>query len=168
MKFYHNDYWLLSAVKLILILAAMFVGCAPETKEKDVEQMSEGETIDDILYKPLDENNNLDTTDVAKISFVEPEYYFGEITEGDTIRRVFPFTNVGKKPLRIKKVQSTCGCTVPTYPEYLIAPGEMDSITVTFDTKDKEGYQSKAITVIANSFPNKTVVYLKGIVHSKN
>ena len=58
-------------------------------------------------------------------------------------------------PLIIKDATSTCGCTVPDFPKEPIQPGEKSEITVKFNTENKEGYQSKPVTVITNGYPSK-------------
>lgn len=46
---------------------------------------------------------------------------------------VFGFTNKGNKPLHIKKVDSSCGCTKVSYTRGNIAPGGRGEITVVYD-----------------------------------
>ena len=42
---------------------------------------------------------------------------------------------LGKAPLIINRIQSSCGCTVPKKPEHPIMPGEKGEIKVSYDTK---------------------------------
>lgn len=132
-----------------------------------VGQLKKGESLSDIISSPLDENDEIDTINVAKMVFEEGTFYFGEVEEGEVINTSFYFNNSGKKPLLIKDARSTCGCTVPTFPKNFIPVGGRDSVLVKFDTKNKVGYQNKAVTFIANTYPNKTIVYLKGKVKPK-
>ena len=51
---------------------------------------------------------------------LKPEFKFktetinyGKIISGADGVRVFEFTNIGKSPLIISRVQASCGCTVP-------------------------------------------------------
>ena len=102
-----------------------------------------------------------------EIVFDEKRYNFGTVDEGAIIRHDFKFTNEGKLPLLISKAKSTCGCTVPEWPEEPIAPGESGTISVRFDTKNKTGKQGKPITIIANTYPKDTYLQLQGFVNEK-
>jgi hypothetical protein len=50
----------------------------------------------------------------------------------------------------------------------MIEPGGGGLIKVKFNTEGKINWQKKAITIIANTFPSETIVYLEGNVNSKN
>jgi len=109
-----------------------------------------------------------DTSSMAKMSFEEKIYDFGTVNEGDIVKHTFRYKNTGKRPLMLKVAHSTCGCTVPHYNTNTpLQPGEIDSIVVTFDTTNKTEKQNKPITVIANSYPNKVKLYLRGFVNQK-
>ena len=75
---------------------------------------------------------------------------YGKITSGADGVRVFEFTNIGKSPLIISRVQASCGCTVPKKPDQPIMPGEDGKIEVSYDTKRLGGF-SKAITIFSNA-----------------
>jgi len=109
-----------------------------------------------------------DTSSMAKMTFDETVYDFGTVNEGDLVKHTFRYKNTGKRPLLLKVAHSTCGCTVPKYnTDTPLQPGGIDSIVVIFDTKNKTEKQNKAITVIANSHPNKVKLYLRGFVKQK-
>lgn len=63
---------------------------------------------------------------------------------------VFGFTNKGTKPLHIKKVVPSCGCTKATYTRGNIAPGERGEITVEYDAGIL-GTFSKYVEVYTNA-----------------
>jgi hypothetical protein len=65
-------------------------------------------------------------------------------------------------------VYGTCGCTVPEWPRGMIEPGRGGFIKVKFNSEGKTNEQRKLITVVANTFPVETLLYLDGIVSSKN
>ena len=71
-------------------------------------------------------------------------------------------------PLYILDVYGTCGCTVPEWPKGMIEPGRGGFIKVKFNSEGKTNEQRKLITVVANTFPVETLLYLDGIVTSKN
>jgi hypothetical protein len=103
-----------------------------------------------------------DKASLTTIEFKEIDYNFGKIKEGDDVSYKYEFTNTGQKDLVIAKVKGSCGCTVGSKPEQPIPPGESSFIEVTFDSKGKQGSQSKTITVTANTEPANTVLTLRG------
>lgn len=98
------------------------------------------------------------------MTFEKVEHNFGKIIQGEKVTYSFKFTNTGKSPLLISKVSTTCGCTVGEYPKVPVKSGETEYIEVTFDSKHKSGFQNKAITIMANTQPNKTTLRIKGQV----
>lgn len=77
--------------------------------------------------------------------------------------RVFKFKNVGKTPLVISRVQSSCGCTVPKKPTEPIMPGKKGEIEVKYATSRQGGF-SKMITVYSNATEPTKKLRIKGIV----
>ncbi len=101
------------------------------------------------------------------IQFEETEYNFGTIKQGDIIEHEFKFKNTGKRPLIIRKVTTSCGCTTPFYTRNPIKPGESGIIKVRFNSTGKMGMQHKTITVITNSpdpTSNRVILRLTGKV----
>ena len=69
--------------------------------------------------------------------------------ETDNGLRSFEFKNTGNAPLIISNVQSTCGCTVPSFPKEPILPGKMGKIDVNYNMGP--GAIRKTITVESNA-----------------
>lgn len=88
---------------------------------------------------------------------------YGEIEKGSNGMRVFKFKNIGKSPLIISNVRTTCGCTVPSKPKEPIMPGATGEITVKYDT-NKPAPFNKAITIFSNASEAKKMIYIKGRV----
>ena len=63
----------------------------------------------------------------------------------------YKFTNTGNGDLILKTVNATCGCTAPEWPKEAIAPGETGEIKVTFDSKDRVGYNAKGVNLETNA-----------------
>jgi hypothetical protein len=152
----------------ILGLTLFFASCGNEqvVAEGGVEEIQTEGKIASIIRNPVSLQGT-DTTNVARLTFEETEYDFGEIDEGGLVKHTFEFTNTGKAPLLITHARSTCGCTIPEWPKEPIPAGEKGEIYVVFDTKGKGGYQGKPVTVTANTFPSQTVVTVKGRVNEK-
>ncbi len=85
------------------------------------------------------------------MAFEEEEFDFGKIAKGTHVEHIFKFTNTGNAPLVITNATSSCGCTVPSYPQNeSIAPGETGEMTVKFDGSG-QGQVTKTITVTSNT-----------------
>src|SRR5438128_2073753 len=59
----------------------------------------------------------------------------------------FKYQNKGDKPIAIKNVSSSCGCTAASTNKNGVAPGEKGEITATFQIGNRLGAQEKMITV---------------------
>ena len=97
-------------------------------------------------------------------AFAETSHDFGEIQEGDVANHTFRFTNNGESPLIIESAKATCGCTVPRWPREPIAVGATGEIEVSFNSQGKPGIQNKTVTIIANTNPKVTKLYIKSNV----
>jgi hypothetical protein len=143
-------------------LVASLISC--NQPEKAAEAKGGGPNSD-LVRNPVSAVMPADTNSFARMTFEEPTFDFGEVNEGTVVNHVFKFTNTGKVPLTIMNARSSCGCTVPEWPEAPIPPGGRGEIKVKFDTEGKSRKQKKAVTVTANTYPNETVVELVGIVN---
>ena len=104
--------------------------------------------------------------DSANFKFEVNEVNFGTITQGDTVHRVFNFTNTGAQPLIITEAHGSCGCTQPQYSKEPIKKGEKSKIEVTFNSTGKMGIQDKTITISSNAKGGQYVLHLKGTVEA--
>ena len=135
--------------------------------EKSLQEIrTEEEDISSIIRNPVSARG-VDTVNVARIEFGEEVYDFGTAREGDQVSHTYVFRNTGKVPLMITHAKSTCGCTVPEWPEKPIPPGQEGEIKVKFNTTNRPGNQRKPITITANTYPKMTKIYLKGYVESE-
>ncbi len=112
------------------------------------------------------ENKAVDP-DAPVMKFEKTTFDYGVIDKGSDGMCEFKFTNTGKSPLKILRVKSTCGCTIPTYPKADIMPGEEAVIHVKYDTH-KVGRFSKSVSIFTNTTPERTVLRIKGEVVDPN
>ncbi|WP_298880108.1 DUF1573 domain-containing protein [uncultured Polaribacter sp.] len=98
-----------------------------------------------------------------EFKFEKETINYGKVEKSSNGERVFVFTNVGDKPLIIKNIQSTCGCTVPEKPEKPIMPGEKGEIKVSYNTKIVGGF-SKTITIFSNAKTPRKMIRIRGVV----
>ena len=101
-----------------------------------------------------------------EISFEKVVHDYGTIIQGADGTSEFKFTNTGKEPLILSKPQSSCGCTVPTWPQEPILPGKSDVIKVTYNTNNV-GPINKTVTVSSNAKTSRVVLSIKGTVTPK-
>lgn len=101
--------------------------------------------------------NTTKKTDETKspIEFKSTQYDFGDIFKGTNGTYVFKFKNKGKEPLLLSKPQSSCGCTVASWPKAPILPGDSSEIKVTYNTSFEGAFNK---TVVVNSNTKKPVV----------
>lgn len=123
----------------LLILIICCVSCISKSKEKN--QVSDGK--------------------LTEMIFKHKEYDFGEIPMGKGVSTVFKFLNTGKNPLLIKKVTTTCGCTVPEWPKKIINPNQNGEIKIVYDAK-YPGRFNKTITVVYNGKDSPQQLTIKG------
>jgi len=150
------------------LFAVMTWGACKNDSSSGVQEIRAGGANSDLVRNPVSADQNVDTSRLARITYEEPTFDFGEATEGDVVVHKFKFTNTGKVPLTILKARSSCGCTIPEYPEEPVPPGGTGEITAKFNTSGKHDQQKKLIYVTANTYPGETSVLLKGIVKSKD
>lgn len=99
-----------------------------------------------------------------KIVFEKETHDFGRVVQGEKVTFGFKFKNEGTKDLLIVKVNATCGCTVIDFPRNPIPPGEGGVLHVTFNSTAKNGYQNKKVTVMTNTTPSNTYLWVKANV----
>lgn len=90
---------------------------------------------------------------------------YGKIEKDSDPVRHFKFTNTGNEPLIIKSAKGSCGCTVPTYPQEPIMPGESANIDIRYDTK-RVGMFTKTVTLTTNETPDTHTLTIKGEVNA--
>jgi len=104
-----------------------------------------------------------DNPNAPEISFEKTVHDYGTVAYGGDGTCYFKFTNTGKEPLILQQPQSSCGCTVPTWPKEPILPGESNEIKVTYNTK-KVGPINKTVTIRSNAKTSTVVLRIQGKV----
>lgn len=145
-------------MKLIVVLFAgiLLVSCSSSNDKKSMST--------DVVRNTKSADKKKKPYEAAKIEFEETTRDFGRIIQGEKIAVNYYFENTGKSELVISTVKTSCGCTVGTYPKDPIKPGGKGKIEVVFDSKGKKGFQNKTASVLANTLPNQTTLYIKGVV----
>jgi len=116
-------------------------------------------------YKPDNTVNSSIIDNGAEIMILGNEIInFGEIIQGEKVDLEFKIKNTGNGDLIIANAKASCGCTQLKYPKEVIKQGNVESINVTFDSKDKIGVQKKNITLMTNATPNIKILTIEGMV----
>lgn len=116
---------------------------------------------DDSFYKEAD-----------VIRFDKKVHDFGDvmIAEGP-VSCIFTFTNIGKEPIVIHNVISSCGCTTPDWTREPVRPGATGTIQATFSNDQGPYPFDKTLTVYVgvgrSSLDRPVVLRLRGVSHEK-
>lgn len=78
----------------------------------------------------------------------------------DTITTVFKITNIGKKPLKIHKIETSSKDVTTFIPSKIIASHTQQELKVMFYIGKKRGYQNQQVTLITNA-PDLPIVNLR-------
>ena len=141
----------------------LIISCDDSVKSVEINEQLSTDLI--INNKTAQENGKVNG--MPAFNFEKEEHDFGTLIDGEKVTYSFRFTNSGDAPLIISNAKGSCGCTVPNYPKEPIAAGASSSIEVTFDSKGRTGKQSKAVTLIANTNPNRKVISIHSEVITK-
>ncbi len=78
----------------------------------------------------------------------------GRIKQTAATEKTIAISNIGKKPLMIRSVQSNCTCTLVKASATTIKPGGSATIKITFNPEERKGTQQKSILVYSNDPKN--------------
>ncbi len=104
---------------------------------------------------------------VVSAAWETDEHDFGTIPQDVPATYTFTVVNEGNKPLLIKNVKPSCGCTATDYTKEPIAPGESGYVKASYNAHNP-GYFSKTVVVTTNDDENpRLMLRLKGEVQTK-
>ena len=101
---------------------------------------------------------------MSEMLFENVSYNFGDVTKEEKLNYIFHFKNVGHSVLIIDTVTTSCGCTASAFTKVPIEVGEEGEVTVTVDTKNKNGEFASYLFVKANTYPVVTMLTIKANV----
>lgn len=107
------------------------------------------------------------STNGSEITFNKLVHDYGTVAQGADGNCEFVFTNSGNEPLILSNVQTSCGCTVPSWPKEPVMPGKTGTIKVNYTKMSIAGTISKQITVYSNAKNGTIVLSIKGTVTEK-
>ena len=99
------------------------------------------------------------------MKFTADEWDFGTIKEeGGKVSHRFEFTNSGPNPFVIQKVETSCGCTTPTFTREPVLPGRKGYVEITYDPLYRPGSFRREVTVTSNDRKNINKLIIRGNV----
>ncbi len=102
---------------------------------------------------------------VQQLKFREETYNFGTIGElKGPVTHEFVFTNNSPRPVKILKVQASCGCTTPGWSREVVPPGKNGFIQASYEPKGRPGFFTKSLTVTTDLDANPIILQIKGQV----
>lgn len=100
-----------------------------------------------------------------QLNFLEETHDFGVVNENKgPVTHEFVFTNNSPRPVKILKVQASCGCTTPGWSKEVIPPGKQGFIQASYDPKGRPGFFSKSLTVTTDLEAAPVILQIKGQV----
>jgi len=100
-----------------------------------------------------------------QLAFREDTFDFGTINEEKgPVTHEFVFTNHSTRPIKILKVQASCGCTTPGWSKDVVLPGKDGFIQASYNPQGRPGFFTKSLTVTTDLEANPIILQIKGHV----
>lgn len=105
----------------------------------------------------------------TSLTFKKNMHDFGKIKEElGAVTTEFEFSNTGNTPVIIQRVNTSCGCTTPTYTREPILPGKKGKVIVKYSTVGRAYPFNKNVTVYTNVPDTVYILTIKGNVTPKS
>ena len=102
------------------------------------------------------------------VEFDKTVHDFGDISVNDGPQTcTFTVKNIGKEPIAIYEVVTSCGCTDAQWTREPILPGKTGAISATYKNEDGPVPFDKTLTVYIAGVSKPVILRLRGIVHEK-
>ncbi len=100
-----------------------------------------------------------------KVKLSKSVWDFGEVWSGEPAREEITIENIGNSDLDIIRVKTSCGCTAAKPKKNKLAPGETDTISLSYNTSKRKSDVSQYVTVETNDPENPSLrIHVKGVV----
>lgn len=147
----------ISFLLTVFVTSAILLITAPGCEEKAADTSRQAEQYTQQAVESQQEQAEVETVveeNQPKIVVEKDAYNFGDIDPGSKNTGQFKFSNQGQGVLKIKRIQSTCGCTVPQLKKKTYLPGESGTISVTFRPGQRSGHINKHLYILSNDKQN--------------
>jgi hypothetical protein len=151
-----------TAITCFALFSALFItSCAPEKKKDE----NAPKISTDVINVPATASDVQAPAGSGPVmTFSEETHDFGKITQGEKVTYSFTFKNTGGTDLVISSAQGSCGCTIPSYPQTPVKPGESGKVDVMFNSEGKSGLTQKTVTLVTNCNPSTKVISISATV----
>lgn len=106
-------------------------------------------------------SNNIEKN--ALVTFEEIDYNFGYINLKNEAEHVFNFNNIGKSPIIISEVETSCGCTGVDWTKKPVKPGKEGHVIIKYDAAFPGTFE-KTIKVHYNGKDSPVLLKIRGKV----
>ena len=160
-------------MKHVLYCAAILLaacGCRNARSAEVNKAMQElGQTTENPTMAVVPDDGTEDGAQVGEVvEFDKTVHDFGDISIDDGAQTcVFTVKNVGKEPIAIYEVVTSCGCTDAQWTREPIQPGKTGTITGTYKNEDGPVPFDKTLTVYIAGVGKPVILRMRGLVHEK-
>ncbi|MCF0174097.1 MAG: DUF1573 domain-containing protein [Bacteroidales bacterium] len=103
-----------------------------------------------------------------KLSFDSTVYNFGDIISGTgEVSCTFTFKNISDKPVAVYTVNSSCGCTIPSWSKDPILPGKTGQIKAVYKNDEGPVTFDKILSCYISGLDKPVKLHVKGTCYSK-
>lgn len=83
----------------------------------------------------------------AELAFTKPVQEFQCLPDQTSVEPHFAFKNIGKTPVTVKSITTSCGCTTAHLEKRTYAPGETGEVVAKYNFRFQSGALRKLVTV---------------------
>ena len=151
------------------ILAAV-LGCRNASSaevKKALQNLSQ--TVEEPTMALVPEESTEDAVQVGEsVEFDKTVHDFGDVSISDgPLSCTFTVKNIGKEPIAIYEVVTSCGCTDASWTREPLQPGKTGTISATYKNEDGPVPFDKTLTVYIAGVGKPVILRLRGLVHEK-
>jgi len=152
-----------------LLLAAV-CGCRNASSaevKKALQDLSQ--TVENPTMAIAPEESDAEAVQVGDVvEFDKTVHDFGDISVNDgPLSCTFTVKNIGKEPIAIYEVVTSCGCTDAQWTREPLQPGKTGTISATYKNEDGPIPFDKTLTVYIAGVGKPVILRLRGVVHEK-
>ena len=160
-------------MKELLIAAAVLAatgGCRNANSAEVKKAMQDlGQTVEHPTMALAPDESTDDAVQVDEVvEFDKTVHDFGDISVNDgPVTCTFKVKNIGKEPIAIYEVVTSCGCTDAQWTREPLQPGKTGTISGTYKNEDGPVPFDKTLTVYIAGVSKPVILRMRGVVHEK-
>ena len=160
-------------MKNVLFCAALLLGacgCRNASSAELKKTLQElGQSSENPTMAVAPDDSTEDGIQVGEVvEFDKTVHDFGDISVNDGPQTcTFTVKNIGREPIAIYEVVTSCGCTDASWTREPLQPGKTGKISATYKNEDGPVPFDKTLTVYIAGVGKPVILRLRGIVHEK-